>query len=197
MARFEEFRGRALLFLFFLLFIWFISFSVRIIFSPILPIVEDEFMVNHARASAIFTFMSAGYGISVILSGLFSGRIGYKRSIVTGLALLSLLNFIIPLVQNFYVLYLFAFVLGFAHGLYIPSAIPLITEYYAEKNWGKAIAIHDTGASSAIFATPLVALVFLQFIPWRGIFVVYGLFFTACLLVFIFVTTEVKIVNPG
>ncbi len=197
MARFEEFRGRAILFLLFLLFIWFINFSVRIVFSPILPLVEDEFMVNHARASGIFTFMSAGYGISVILSGLFSGRIGYKRSIVICLSLLSLINFLIPLVQNFYLLYLFALVVGLAHGLYIPSAIPLITEYYAERNWGKAIAIHDTGASSAIFATPLVALVLLQFIPWRGMFLVYGSIFVICLFVFIFVTTEVRIVNPA
>ncbi|MDD3844863.1 MAG: MFS transporter [Syntrophorhabdaceae bacterium] len=197
MARFEEFRGRALLFLIFLLFIWFVSFSVRIVFSPILPIIEDEFMVNHAKASAIFTFLSAGYGISVILSGLFSGRVGYKKSIILSVALLGLLTFLIPVVHTFYLLYLFAFVLGLAHGLYLPSAIPLITEYYAEKNWGKAIAIHDTGASSAIFATPLVAILLLQFFPWRGIFVVYGCVFVACLAVFCLVSTEVKIHNPA
>ena len=153
MARFEEFRGRALLFLFFLVFIWFINFSVRIVFSPILPILEDEFMVNHARASGIFTFMSAGYGMAVLLAGLFSGRVGYKKAIIICLASLGLLNFVIPFVRNFYLLYLFALVLGFSHGLYIPSAIPLITEYYAEKNWGKAIAIHDTGASKIGRAT--------------------------------------------
>ena len=195
MARFEEFKGRAVLFLFFLVSIWFINFSVRILFSPILPLLEDEFMVNHARASGIFTFMSAGYGVAVLLAGLFSGRIGYKKTIIMCLASLCLLNFVIPFVRNFYLLYLFALVLGFAHGLYIPSAIPLITEYYAEKNWGKAISIHDTGASMAIFATPLVALGLLQFFPWRGIFVVYGCVFFVCLLVFMFVTTEVKIVN--
>lgn len=195
MARFEEFKGKALLFLFFLLFLWFINFSVRILFSPILPLLEDEFMVNHAQASGIFTFMSAGYGMAVLLAGLFSGRIGYKKTIVICLASLCLLSFVIPFVRNFYLLYLFALVLGFAHGLYIPSAIPLITEYYAEKNWGKAISIHDTGASSAIFATPLVVLGLLQFFPWRGIFVVYGSVFFVCLLVFLFVTAEVRIVN--
>ena len=195
MARFEVFRGRAFVFLFSPVSIWFINFSVRILFSPILPLLEDEFMVNHARASGIFTFMSAGYGVAVLLAGLFSGRIGYKKTIIMCLASLCLLNFVIPFVRNFYLLYLFALVLGFAHGLYIPSAIPLLTEYYAEKNWGKAISIHDTGASMAIFATPLVALGLLQFFPWRGIFVVYGCVFFVCLLVFMFVTTEVKIVN--
>jgi len=197
MARFDEFQGKALLFLFFLLFVWFISFSVRIVFSPILPIVEDEFLVSHAKASAIFTFLSAGYGISVILSGFFSGRVGYKRSIVVSLALLGVLAFVIPSARAFYLLYFFAFVLGLGHGMYIPSAIPLITEYYAEKNWGKAISIHDTGASLAIFATPLVVLLLLQLFPWRGIFVVYGCVFFACLTVFTLVSTEVRIHNPA
>lgn len=197
MARFEEFKGRALLFLFFLLFIWFINFSVRVLFSPILPLVEDEFMVSHARASGIFTFMSAGYGASVLLAGLFSGRIGYKRAIVIGLGSLCVLNFLMPFIRNFSLLYVFALVLGFSHGLYVPSVMPLITEYYAEKNWGKAIAIHDTGASTAIFATPLVALGLLQFFPWRGIFVVYGSLFALCLVVFMLTATEVRIVHPA
>lgn len=197
MVRFEEFRGRALLFLFFLLFIWFINFSVRIMFSPILPLLEDEFMVNHARASGIFTFMSAGYGASVLLSGLFAGRIGYKKVILVCLASLCLLNFLIPFVRNFYLLYLFALALGFSHGSYIPATMPLITEYYAEKNWGRAIAIHDIGASTAIFATPLVALGLLQFFSWRGIFVVYASIFALCIVVFVFAATEVRIVNPA
>jgi len=116
MERYSNFRGQALLFLFFLWFIWFVNFSVRIIFSPILPIIEDEFMVNHAKASSIFMFLSAGYGIAVVASGLFSGRLGYKKSIVFSLALLSLVAFLIPFVHNFFLLYLFAFVLGFSVG---------------------------------------------------------------------------------
>jgi len=197
MARFEEFRGKALTFLFFMLFVWFVSFSIRIVFSPILPLVEDEFAVNHAKASAIFTFLSAGYGLSVILSGLFSGRAGYKRTIMLSLGLLACLAFLIPAVHRFYLLYFAAFFLGFAHGMYIPSAIPLITEYYTEKNWGKAIAIHDTGASLDIFATPLVVLFLLHFFPWRGIFVVYGCAFVVFLGVFCLAATEVKIHDPA
>jgi NNP family nitrate/nitrite transporter-like MFS transporter len=196
MERYTDFRGKALLFLFFLSFIWFVNFSARIVFSPILPIIEDEFMVNHARASSLFLFLSAGYGIAMIVSGFFSGKLGYKKSIVFSLALLSLVTLLIPLIYNFYLLYLFAFVLGFSVGLYLPSAIPLITEYYAEKNWGKAIAIHDVGASGAIFATPLIALFLLHYFPWRGIFVVYACVFFTCLVVFFIVSGEVKISNP-
>ena len=196
MARYSNLRGRALSFLLFLWFIWFVNFTIRIVFAPILPLVEDEFMVNHAQASSIFIFLSAGYGVAVIVSGLFSGKFGYKKSIILSLLLLGLVAFLIPLVHKFYLIYLFAFVLGFSVGFYLPSAIPLITEYYSEKDWGKAIAIHDTGASSAIFATPFVALFLLQFFPWRGIFVVFGFIYIACSIIFCFVSTEVKITNP-
>lgn len=196
MIRYTNFRGQALLFLLFLWFLWFANFSLRIIFSPILPIIEDEFSVNHAQASSVFVFLSFGYGAAVVVSGFFSAKTGYKKSIAFSLALLSLVAFLIPLVHNFFLLFFFVFVLGFSVGLYIPSAIPLITEYYAEKNWGKAIAIHDTGASSAIFATPLITLGLLYLFPWRGIFIVYACVFLICSAVFYFVSTEVRIADP-
>jgi MFS family permease len=196
MERYSNLRGKALLFLLFLWFLWFTNFSLRVVFSPILPIIEDEFMVKHAWASSIFIFLSIGYSLAMIVSGLFSGKFGYKKTIIFSLTLLSLVAFLIPLVQKFFLLFLFAFLLGFSVGLYLPSAISLITEYYAEKNWGKAIAIHDTGASSAIFAIPFVALGLLCFVPWRGIFMVFAIVFLVCLVIFCFAGTEVKIVNP-
>jgi NNP family nitrate/nitrite transporter-like MFS transporter len=196
MERYSNFRGQALLFLFFLWFIWFINFSVRMVFSPILPIIEDEFLINHARASSIFIFLSAGYALGVVVSGLFSGKVGYKKSIVCALVMISLVAFLIPLARNFFLLYFFAFVVGFSVGLYVPSVIPLITEYYSEKNWGKAIAIHDTGAATGILATPLIAIFLLNFFPWRGIFVVFACVFLACSVVFFFSSTEVRISNP-
>jgi NNP family nitrate/nitrite transporter-like MFS transporter len=196
MERYSNLRGKALLFLFFLWFLWFTNFITRIIFSPILPLVEDEFMINHAQASSIFLFLSAGYGVAVIVAGFFSGKFGYKKSIVLSLGLVGLVAFLIPLVKSFYLLYLFAFVIGFSVGFYLPSAIPLITEYYSEKNWGKAIAIHETGAQSAIFATPFVALFLLHFFPWRGIFIVLACIYLVCSIVFCFVSSEVKVSNP-
>lgn len=196
MQRYANLRGKALLFLFFLWFLWFINFITRMAFAPILPLVEDEFMVNHAQASSIFIFLSVGYGIAVVFSGLFSGRFGYKKSIVISLLFLSLVAFLIPLVHEFILLYLFAFMLGFSVGFYLPAVIPLITEYYSEKDWGKAIAIHDTGASCSIFATPFIALFLLHYFPWRGIFIVLACIYLVCSVIFWFVSTEVKVTNP-
>jgi len=195
-VRYNTLAGRGFVFLLFLWFLWFINFSTRMLFSPILPIIEDEYMVTHAKASSIFIFLSAGYGLGVIISGFFSGRFGYKKSIILSLVLLSMVNIFIPFTHSFIFLYVFAFLLGFSVGIYLPAAIPLITEYYEEKSWGKAISIHDTGASVAIFATPIIALFLLDFFKWRGIFVVYGIFFLLCAVIFSFICHEVKIKHP-
>ncbi|MGZ3595282.1 MAG: MFS transporter [Syntrophales bacterium] len=196
MERYSNLRGKALLLLFFFWFIWFSTFTIRIVFAPILPLVEDEFRINHSLASSIFLFLSAGYGTAVLVAGFFSGKFGYKKSIVLSLGLLGLVALLVPLVQSFYLLYVFACVIGFSVGLYLPAAISLITEYYSEKNWGRAIAIHDTGAPTAIFATPFLALFLLHFFHWRGIFVALACIYLVSSIVFWFVSSEVKVTNP-
>jgi len=172
--------------------LWFINFSVRTIFSPIMPLIEDEFIISHAKASSIVALNSLGYAISLFLSGIFSGLVGYKRSIITSLLISTCVFFFIPFVRQFSYLSLCAFTLGLSTGIYLPSIIPLITHYFEEKTWGKAIAIHDTAASVSIFSAPFIALFLLNFFAWRGIFYVFSVAFILCTLLFYFFTSEVK-----
>ena len=193
MERFTSLKGQGLVFLSLLFFVWFLNFTGRAIFSPILPLIEDEFQISHARASSIFVFQSLGYGMSIFFSGFFSGRFGYKRSIMLSLIVSSLIFFWIPFVKAFSILYVCSFVIGLATGVYLPSAIPLITSYFEEKLWGRSIAIHDSAASIAVFAASFVALFLLQFFNWRGIFNVVGVAFILTALIFYFLFDELKI----
>ena len=193
MERFVSLKGRAFLFLLFLSFLWFLNFVGRTLFSPVLPLIEDEFHIHHARASSIFIFQSLGYGISIFFSGLLSGRVGYKRSITVSLAVSACTFFLIPASRDFGVLYLFSFVIGLATGIYIPAVIPLLTRYFDEKIWGKTISIHDSAASIGVFATPLIALFLLQFFQWRGMFAVVGVVFLSAAVAFHFLFEELTV----
>jgi MFS transporter, NNP family, nitrate/nitrite transporter len=193
MKHHNELKGQALLFLLFLWFLWFNNLGVRLIFSPILPLVEDEFAISHARAGSVFIFQSIGYGLSMFFSGFYSGRLGYKRAIILSLVVSSLVCFLIPLIKIFPAIYLFSFLLGFSTGVYLPSVMPLLTEYFDEKHWGKSIAIHDSAASISIFCTPFLALLLLQFFEWRGIFPVFALIFLLSTFIFFFSCDEFKI----
>jgi NNP family nitrate/nitrite transporter-like MFS transporter len=193
MVPFENLKGKALFFLLFIWFLWFLSFTTRAIFSPVLPLIEDEFAVNHATASSIFVFMSLGYTLSLLASGLLGGRIGYKKFICFCLVSSAFVFLALPFVNTFPPLRILSFFLGLFAGVYLPSSIPLLTAYYREKDWGKTIAIHDSAASFSIFASPFICLGILAFLPWRGIFAIIGALAFLCGIIFYFLGPEVKI----
>jgi MFS family permease len=148
-----------------------------------MPIIEDEFTITHALAGSIFTFLSIGFTITLLLTALLAARIGYKRCIALGFLILAVSLFSLKCVVTFTSLALAAFFIGLGAGFYIPSAIPLLTEIFQPKNWGKAIALHDTGASFSILSIPVLTAVAVRFIHWRTLLVILG---ASCLVLLLF-----------
>ena len=192
MKKFASLSGKAFLFLLLLWFLWFLNFAGRTMFAPVLPLIEDEYLISHARASSIFIFQAIGYGTSMFFSGLFSGLFGYKKSIILSLIISAFAFLLVPFAKVFNVLYLLSFI-GIATGMYIPAVIPLITHYFEENIWGKAIAIHDSAASIGVFGAPIIALFLLQFFGWRNIFSVLGIVFIIAALIFYMLFDELKV----
>ncbi len=193
MKKFASLRGGALLFLVFIWFVWFMTFTARSIFSPVLPLIEDEFLVSHAKAATIFTVSGIGYTLSLILSGTFANVFGPRKSILLATIVTGITLVLFSFVRVFEFYYALGFVLGLSLGVYMPSVIPLITEYYEERLWGKAIAIHGSAPSVSVFLTPFIALSILAFFPWRAAFVIPGLVFLLCAFIFYFVADEVTL----
>lgn len=193
MRRYTELKGGALFFLFLLWSLWFFNFSARIIFPPILPLIEDEFMVTHARASSIFVFQSIGYAAAIILSAFYAGRIGFKRSILFSFTILACVFFWTALIKGFSTFYLILFCVGFSGGLYLPAIMPLIREHFEEKDWGKTISIYDSAGAISIFTVPFIVMAIISYFPWRGIFAIFGVALLAVALLFAWKGEEMKI----
>ena len=160
--------------------LWYVNFSSRTIISPILPIIEDEFAISHAVAGSIFSFLSIGYTITLLLSGVLSPRIGYKRSIALGFLILMTSLFFLRYSTAYASFAVASLCIGLGAGIYLPSAIPLITAVFERKNWGKAIAFQETAASFSILSIPLLTAIALRFLNWRSLFLVLS---AACLFV--------------
>jgi len=163
--------------------LWYLNFSCRAVLSPLMPIIEDEFAITHALAGSIFTFLSIGFTITLLLTALLAARIGYKRCIALGFLILAVSLFSLKCVVTFTSLALASFFIGLGAGFYIPSAIPLLTEIFEPKNWGKAIALHDTGASFSTLSIPVLTAVAVRFIHWRTLLVILC---ASCLVLLIF-----------
>jgi len=193
MARFQSVKGKALAFLLFIWVLWFLNFMSRTILAPVLPLIEDEFGVTHARATSIFLFLGLGYGLSVFFSGVYAKVLGPRRSVCASLLTLGLALLAISQVRIFDLFYVVGFVLGLATGMYLPAVIPLLTEYYDQAHWGKVIAIHDSASSLSLFATPFIALFALLFLPWRGMFILIATAYFLCAVIFWCVSEEAKV----
>jgi NNP family nitrate/nitrite transporter-like MFS transporter len=170
----------------FLLFIfwslWFLNFSSRTVLSPLLPIIEHELTISHALAGSLFFYMSVGFTISVFMAGWISHYISYKRSIIFGVAVLVLALIGFRYAETYYAFAAASFLIGVGSGIYLPCAIPLITSIFSRDNWGKAIGIHETAASSSFLAIPLLVAFILRFYQWKTLFILLS---GACVIIII------------
>jgi len=149
---------------------WYVSFSCRTIIAPIMPVIEDELTISHTLAGNVFLFLSLGYTVSLLLSGILSPRIGYKRSILSGFFVLMIAMFSLKFTHSYFYLIFIVIFMGLGAGVYLPSAIPLLTTIFRHDQWGRAIAFHETAASFSIFSIPIITGLMLHFFYWRNLF---------------------------
>lgn len=151
--------------------LWFLNFGSRVVLSPLLPIVEDELGLSHALAGGLFSFLAFGYTATSLVAGWVSLRTGYKRAIGIGffIVIASLLS--LKYTVTYFSMAGSALFIGIGTGLYMPCAVPIITAAFERKNWAKAIAVVDSGASLSIFSMPILTVVALRFLYWRNLFV--------------------------
>ena len=147
--------------------LWYLNFSTRTIFSPILPLIEDSLLLSHGKAGGLFISLSVGYSLSLLATGRLTLAWGYKKTVAIGFLGVSLVFFGFQFAESYVSFHLLFFLLGIATGTYIPSILPIITEIYESRNWGKAIGLHDSAASFSIFSIPILMAYGLQFFSYK------------------------------
>ncbi len=152
--------------------LWFLTFSTRTSLSPLLPVIEDELGLSHALAGGLYLALAVGYTSSLLLSGALAPKIGYKRSILISCVSLAAALACPWFARDYHVLLGIFFLVGAGSGLYLPSAIPLLTRLFDARHWGKALAFHDTAASISILSIPFLTTLTLYFLNWRGFFLI-------------------------
>jgi MFS family permease len=193
MSNYSDVKGKGLAFLSLLWFLWFSVMVVRMALGPILPMIEDEFLVRHAKATSLVSLFALGAAISTFVSGVFAGRIGYKKYVLMSLGTSVIMFFLIPYVKTFFQLAVLLSVLGFVWGAYFPCIIPIVTSHFAPSVWGRALAIQDSGATFSAFAAPLLATLMLKFITWYQFFYVFAGAYLVAGIIFLFHTKEIKV----
>jgi len=166
--------------------LWFLNFSTRTVLSPLLPVFEKDLGISHALAGSTFLFLALGYTSSLLVAGWLTPRVGFKRSIVFGFAILIGALLCLPFTGTYLHLAFVALFIGLGGGIYIPCALPLLTSSISPDKWGKSIAFHETAASFSILAIPLLAAAAMRLVGWPALIWFLSALCVGMTLVFVF-----------
>ena len=155
--------------------LWFLNFSTRAVFSPVLPLIEDTLSLSHGEAGGLFTSLGIGYSLTLLIAGRFASVWGYKRTVVAGNIGVGLVFLLLQWAESYFAFHMLFFLLGVATGTYLPSIMPIITETYPPRNWGKAIGFHDSAASLSVFFIPIFVALGHRLFPWKILLLVLGI----------------------
>jgi NNP family nitrate/nitrite transporter-like MFS transporter len=111
--------------------------------------------------------MGIGFFLSQIGAAFLAGRWGYRRCVLVSVWGTAAAAAMVGLVSSMAALYLGFLLLGITGGLYVPSAIALITVLVRPQDWGKAMGIHELAPNLALISVPFLATAAVACGSWR------------------------------
>jgi len=156
--------------------LFFLNFTARVIFSPLLPILEREFDLDHAASGSFFLQISAGYFISILSSGCISSLINHKMTIVLSTVATGAVLFLLSLCSSLWFIYLGLFSLGLAAGLYLPSGLYSISRLVPPSSLARGMAVHELAPNFGFIAAPVLVDMLLRHSTWQQGLMWFGIF---------------------
>lgn len=154
--------------------IFLLNFSSRVIFAPLMPVVEEDLGIRHGAAGSMFLMISGGYFISLLCSGWIAAKLTHRRCIILSATIVGVALAITATADTLGTIRFCLFVLGLAAGIYLPSGIATLTDLVVQRHWGMAIAIHEMAPNLGFIAAPLLTETLLLRLPWRTIILIVG-----------------------
>lgn len=161
--------------LLFLVVIFYLNFTSRVVLGPLLPVLEIELGLGHGQAGSLFLLMQLGYSLGLLGSVFLAGHLNHRRTILVSTTAVGLMLLVASQSASVTGLRVGLILLGMAAGLYLPSGIAMVTGETSQAQWGKALAIHELAPNLGFVTAPLVAEGLLRLLSWRGVLAVLGL----------------------
>ena len=160
-------RSKVLSGLLFLVGLFFLNFTSRVIFSPLLPVIEAEFGLDHAAAASFFLLISAGYFCSILLSGFVSAHINHHKTIVLSTVASGIVLLLLSFCSTLLLMRMGLFGLGLAAGLYLPSGLASIRSLVSPAYLARGMAVHELAPNLGFIAAPILADMIFRCCSWR------------------------------
>jgi NNP family nitrate/nitrite transporter-like MFS transporter len=141
------------------------TFLARFIFPPLLPTMAR--IINPGQAGSLFLSSAFGALVGSFLAGFVTGLIKHRGALVV-----SLFGIALSLVGAYFATTVWAlrgvfFAIGIMVGIHLPSSVATITAMVRKEDWGKALSIQQLAPPVALLASPLLAVLLLNWFSWN------------------------------
>src|SRR3954468_17126253 len=154
--------------------VWAVAFACVIAFmgiglvDPILKPIAEQLHASPSQVSLLFTSYMAVIGVAMLITGAVSSRIGAKRTLLIGLAIIVVFSALAGLSNSIGAIVAFRAGWGLGNALFIATALATIVNS-AAGSVAEAIILYEAALGVGIAAGPLVGGE-LGTISWRGPF---------------------------
>ena len=154
--------------------VWAVAFACVVAFmgiglvDPILPVLAEDLDASPSQVTMLFTSYFAVTGVAMLVTGFVASRLGSKRTLLGGLALVIVFSALAGLSDTVAQIAGFRAGWGLGNALFIATALAVIVGA-ASGGVGGAIMLYEAALGLGIASGPLVGG-FLGGISWRGPF---------------------------
>ena len=154
--------------------VWAVAFACVIAFmgiglvDPILKPIAEQLHASPSQVSLLFTSYMAVIGVAMLITGAVSSRIGAKRTLLIGLAIIVVFSALAGMSNSIGMIVAFRAGWGLGNALFIATALATIVNS-AAGSVAEAIILYEAALGVGIAAGPLVGGE-LGTISWRGPF---------------------------
>ncbi|MGY1591445.1 MFS transporter [Geodermatophilus sp. SYSU D00708] len=131
----------------------------------------EEWALSGTGATAVITIGLIGMMIGALTIGTLTDLVGRRRALIGAVAAFSLLTLLCAFAPNAAVFGLLRFLAGLGLGGCLPTAIAMVNEFTRAGRSGRATTTMMTGYHVGAVATAALAIVVVDSIGWRWMFV--------------------------
>jgi MFS family permease len=174
---------------------FFVTMVARLVPSPLVPDVIDAFGVTTGTVGLALSGMWAAYALFQFPGGVVADRIGQRRVVLFAMGGITATSLLLASAPGVWVFALGAVALGASAGLYFTAGTSFLAARF--ENTGRALGVHEIGASGAGLLAPVASAAVATRFGWRAGLLVPAVVAPVALVLFAWRVPETPPTNPG
>jgi len=152
------------------MFTYMVSYLTRINYGAIIVEMSDNMGIAATLLSLAVTGSFITYGVGQLINGYLGDRIQPKKLVAIGLATTVIINTIVPLCGNSWLMTALWCVNGFAQSFMWPPIVRLMTSLFQVEDYKKASVVVSWGSSFGTIFVYLTSPLWIMISGWRLVF---------------------------